>query len=150
MFFLSPVVAAPCNIHPVYSLVAVKGPVRVTKANGRYEATSTISFRMHEVRGAIIVSVEPGVLDHVRGHQIVAERVEHSANGRVEATGSTQAQARSRLGEGIAKLTSEQNNELLREERAYDNVTENGASQSQGPAYGFPGGTNVQDAACTR
>jgi hypothetical protein len=142
--------ANPCNIHPVYSLVAVEGPVRVMKTGSKYEASTTISFRVHEVTGAVIVSVEAGLLEHVRGHQIIANRVAHSGNGRIEAEAASEAQARSQLRDGIRKLTVEQNGELSREERAYDNVTENGASQSQGPSYGFPGGPDVQDPACTR
>lgn len=150
VFFLAAPAPMPCNIHPVYSLIAVRGKVKIAHVNGKYQASSSLSYRVQEVMGAVIVTVEPGVLEHVRGHQIIASRVAHSSNGHVEATGSSEQQARSRLADGIRKLTADQNKELLREERAYDNVTENGAAQSQGPSYGLPGGPDVQDAACTR
>ena len=145
-----PSAAYPCNIHPVYSLAAVRGAMKIVHAHGRYEASSPIAFRVHEVTGAVIVSVEPGLLDHVLVHQIIAQLVARSSGGTVKALGSSAQQARSRLADGIAKMTSDQNAELQREERTYDTVTDNGSEQSQGPSYGLPGGPDVRDPACTR
>ncbi|HZT14066.1 MAG TPA: hypothetical protein VFA29_14800 [Candidatus Baltobacteraceae bacterium] len=149
MFFLA-VSGAPCNIHPVYVLTAVTAPVSVTRTGSKYQASSRISFRIKETRSAVIVSVEPGVLEHVRGHQLIAQRVARSSSGRITAAGSTAAQARAGLARSIRDLTADQNRELLREEHVYDTVTENGAAQSQGPSYGMPGGSDVQDRSCTQ
>ena len=150
LFLLGGLLTAPCDIHPVYALVPKVSAIRVVRIAARYRASTTISFGVKQTREAVIPSVETGLLDHVRGHEIVAHRVARSSNGHLEANGASAAQAKARLQRTIHDLTADQNSELLREERAYDNVTENGASQSQGPAYGFPGGPDVQDAACTR
>ena len=149
-FLLGGLLAAPCNIHPEYMLVPATTAIRVVHDGPRFTASTTVSFRVHEVRPAIIPMIEPGLIEHVRGHQIIARRVARSFNGHLEANGATIGQAKMRLSRAIHDLTADQNNELTREERTYENVTENGASQSQGPAYGLPGGPDVQDAACTR
>lgn len=148
MFFVA-AAGLPCNIHPVYALSAVVSRTKVVRRGNRFRASATIGFGVREVRGATIVTIEPGVLNHVRGHQIIAERVARSSNGQIVATGSSVAQARARLADTVKRMTSEQNGEMTREERAYDDVTQNGAEQSQGPAYGFPGGSDVTDPGCT-
>ncbi len=147
-FFAGP--PLPCNIHPVYALAATVTRVKVARNGRQFHASATIGFTLREVRSAMIVSIEQGLLEHVRGHQIIAQRVARSSNGLVVATGSSAALARAQLNSTVRKMTSEQNAELAREERAYDNVTQNGAEQSQGPSYGFPGGPDVTDPGCTR
>ena len=148
-FLLGGLLAAPCNIHPEYMLVPATTAIRVVHAGSRFTASTTVSFRVHEVRPAIIPMVEPGVLEHVRGHQIIAQRIARSFDGHLDANGTSVAQAKMRLSHAIHDLAADQNTELAREEQTYENVTENGASQSQGPTYGLPGGSDVHDAACT-
>ncbi len=43
----------------------------------------------------------------------------------------------------MAELVRDANIEYARQIHIYDTVTENGRAQSQGPAYGFPGGPNA-------
>src|SRR5579872_619173 len=96
MFFLA--LPLPCNIHPVYALSAsVSHEKIVREGNNRYRASATIGFNVREVRGATIVTIEQGVLEHVRGHQIIAHRVARSSNGLIVANGSSAAQARAQL-----------------------------------------------------
>lgn len=142
--------AAPCNIHPVYSLVPVVSTVKVTHAGAHYRASAAIKFTVRETVPAVIASVEPGAIEHARGHAVIAQRVGRSASGHVEGLGANEGQARAHLKRAIANLADDQNRELAREEHDYDAVTANGAQQSQGPAFGLPGGPDVQDAACTR
>lgn len=136
-------VTVPCNAHPQYAVQASIAGERVRHEGGGYVASAQIHFSLRETQPAIIPSVDPGLLDHVRGHQTVAERVAHSSGGTVEATGATQAQAQARLKQTVNRMRGDLQNELVREEQAYENVTAYGAQQSQGPAYGFPGGEDV-------
>src|SRR5579884_2817865 len=150
MLVLAAMLAAPCNIHPAYTIRPVVSHVSVVRRARSYVASAQIRFSLDTKSPAIIPSADdPGVLQHVEGHLIVARRVVHSSEGMVQANGSSAAQARARLNQTIARMRSDLQKELSREEQAYENVTENGASQSQGPAYGFPGGPDVQ-APCAR
>ncbi len=143
MLLLAALLAAPCNAHPAYAVQPSVSRVRVTRAPAGYIASALIHFTLRNTEPALIPAVDPGLLEHVQGHAIVAQRVVRSSGGTVRANGSSAAQARSRLNQTIARMRADLQNELTREERAYDNVTANGASQSQGPAYGFPGGPDV-------
>jgi hypothetical protein len=137
--------AEPCNIHPAYTLEAATSAVRVQREGGGYVATSSLRFELRDLRPAVLPSVgDPGVLDHVRGHIIVAQRVAKSGGGIVRANGATAALARKRLHESIARMQADAQRELDREEQVYDNVTADGTQQDQGPAYGFPGGADVR------
>lgn len=143
-FIAAALLASPCNAHPVYALAPVESAVNVRREGKVYRASAKLSFRIVERKPAMITSADPGLLDHVRGHQIVAQRVAKSSNGSVQAVGNSSAQAREHLKKALAQLESDQQKELDREERAYDSVTNDGASQSQGPLYGFPGGPDSQ------
>lgn len=144
MLLLAALLTAPCNIHPGYAVEPVVSNTRIVhRANG-YLATARVQFTLRTTSPAIIPSADdPGLLQHVQGHLIVAQRVVRSSGGTVEANGSTAAQARGRLTQTISRMRSDLQHELTREEVAYDNVTANGSQQSQGPAYGFPGGPDV-------
>lgn len=143
--FLAALLTAPCNAHPVYKIVATVSPARVQRVIKGYIATAALTFHVVEKTPAIINSVDPGLLDHVRGHQIIAQRVARSSEGRIRASGSSPGQAQARLKLTVARMTNDVNYELLREEQVYESVTENGAAQSQGPVYGFPGGPDAHD-----
>ena len=143
MLLLAALLAAPCNAHPTYAVAPVVSHERVVRRPGGYVASADVRFTLHTVNPALIPSVDPGLLQHVQGHLIVAQRVVHSSDGTIDANGASASQARARLGETVKRMRTELQNELMREERAYDNVTANGASQSQGPSYGFPGGPDV-------
>jgi hypothetical protein len=145
MLVFAALLAAPCNIHPAYTVNPVVTRVRVVRRGRGYLAAAQIRFTLATKSPAMIASADdPGVLQHVQGHLTVARRVVQSSEGSVQANGSTASQARTRLNQTIARMRSDLQKELTREEQAYENVTENGTSQSQGPAYGFPGGPDVQ------
>lgn len=143
MFLLAALLTAPCNAHPAYAVVSHVSAVRVTARSRGYTASAQLHFTLRETQPAMIPSIDPGLLDHVHGHLVVAQRVVRSSGGLVQANGANAAQAKVQLNQAIARMSADLQNELLREERAYDNVTANGASQSQGPAFGFPGGPDV-------
>jgi hypothetical protein len=142
---LAAVLSAPCNAHPVYVLEAVVSAPRAQRDGRVYRASANFGFHVVEKTPAMISSVDPGLLDHVRGRQIIAQRVARSSVGSVRAAGSSADQARARLQQAIVRLTSDAQKELDREEHVYESVTENGAAQSQGPVYGFPGGPDAHD-----
>jgi hypothetical protein len=145
IFLLAALINTPCNIHPVYELRPVVRNVQVRHAGSAYRATAQLRFEVREKTRAVITSVDPGLLDHVRGHQIIAQRVARSSTDSVRAVGSTAAQARARLDQALAQVRDDLSKELDREERVYDSVTANGTAQSQGPVYGFPGGPDAHD-----
>lgn len=145
LFFLAALISRPCNIHPVYVLQPVVRSVRVQREGKIYRATAQLTFTLKEKTPAVLTSVDPGLLDHVRGHQIIAQRVARSSSGNVTAEGSSASQARSRLNSGVTQTQRDLSKELDREEHVYDSVTQNGAAQSQGPLYGFPGGPDARD-----
>jgi hypothetical protein len=145
IFLAAALLAAVCNANPVYGLKPVVGAVSVRAAGSGYRAAAHVAFDLVKKAPAVVNSTDPGMLAHIRGAQIVAERVARSSNGVIEGFGSTQAQARERLHAAIARVQADLGKELDREEHVYDSVTENGAAQSQGPAYGFPGGPDAHD-----
>lgn len=141
---------APCNSHPQYALQPVISYDAVARSGAVYHASARLRFRLVQKTPALIPSADPGLLDHVQGHYVIARRVVQSSTGTVQATGNTAAQARLRLRQAIARMTSDSQNELFREEHVYDSVTENGAAQSQGPQYGFPGGPDARETCAQR
>ncbi len=108
-----------------------------------YHASAKLVFRVVERTRAVIPNADPGLVDHARGHGAIARRVARASAGSVEGIGRSQVQAKTRLAQGIARLARDAQNELDREERVYDSVTEDGAAQNQGPVYGFPGGRDA-------
>ncbi len=149
MLVLGVLLAAACNAHPAYAVQAVVTNVRVVRRSSGYLASAHIRFTLRTTAPAMIPSVDPGLLDHVQGHLTVAQRVIRSSEGNIEANGSNAGLARTHLDQTAARMRNDLQNELMREERAYDNVTANGASQSQGPSYGFPGGPDAHSP-CTQ
>ena len=135
--------SSPCNAHPIYALRPVESAMTVRRDGRTYRASANLKFRIVEKQPAVITSADPGLLDHVRGHQIVAQRVARSSVGNVQAVGNSAASARAQLKQALARLENDLQKELDREERVYDSVTNDGASQSQGPLYGFPGGPDA-------
>ena len=144
MLLLAALLSAPCNAHPSYAVQSTVAHAHIVRRSGAYVASAQVHFTLHVEQPAMIPSVDPGLLQHVQGHLIVAQRVVRSSGATIEAAGTSPAQARSRLNQTVSQMRSDLQKELMREERAYDNVTANGASQSLGPSYGFPGGPDVQ------
>jgi hypothetical protein len=142
---LAAILSGPCNAHPAYALHPVVSKARVQRLGNAFQATGSVSFRIVELKPAVITSVDPGLLDHVRGHQIIAQRVARSSVGTVRAAGATASQARTRLQQAATRLASDAQKELDREEQVYDSVTNYGSAQSQGPVYGFPGGPDAHE-----
>lgn len=131
-----------CGAHPTYALVRVSEPLTVVRQDGTYRAQTVLRFK---VAPAIVAphGSDRAFNDHVRGHQIVAQRVAGSLNGIISSNGKTPHDARKQLARALSQMTSDQQKELMREERVYDSVTENGRAQDQGPVYGLPGGRNA-------
>ena len=132
-----------CGAHPTYALVRITEPITIVRQGGMYRAQTTLRFR---IAPAIVAphSSDRAFNDHVRGHQIIARRVAGSSNGIISANGKTPRVARKQLQRALNQMTSDQQKELMREERVYDSVTENGRAQDQGPVYGLPGGANAR------
>jgi hypothetical protein len=143
MLLFAVLLAAACNAHPAYAVQPVVSNVHVARKSNGYVATAKLRFTLRTTMPALIPSADPGLLDHVQGHLAVARRVITSSGGSVAANGSSAAQSRAALNQTIARMRSDLQKELVREERAYDDVTANGTQQSQGPQFGFPGGPDV-------
>lgn len=75
------------------------------------------------------------------GYYAIAQRLTQTSE--VESVGSTPAQTRARLAKGVTALARDENLEYARQVHVYDTITDNGRAQSQGPAFGFPGGPNA-------
>jgi hypothetical protein len=148
MLLIAALLTAPCNIHPQYAVQAQVTHVAVVHQSSGYLASAQVHYTLRVTKEALMPSVDDGLMAHVQGHMIVARRVIRSSDGSVRAIGASQAQARARLNQTIARMSGDLQNELNREEAAYDNVTEYGRSQSQGPAYGFPGGSDIVNSVC--
>lgn len=133
-----------CSTHPTYALRAIVTPVAVRREAGAYRATASLRFEVVP-KPSSPHTRDAGFNDHIRGHQIIAQRVARSSVGTSQATGKTAAQARAQLLRAIAQMSLDAQKELDREERVYDTVTEDGAAQDQGPQYGFPGGADAKD-----
>ncbi|HET7815537.1 MAG TPA: hypothetical protein VFL13_14315 [Candidatus Baltobacteraceae bacterium] len=142
MVFLA--AALLCGSHPVYALRAIVSPVAIRREAGEYRASASLRFEIVP-KPATPHTSDRGFNDHVRGHQIIAQRVARSSIGSTQATGKTAAEARSQLLRAIAQMSLDAQKELDREERVYDSVTEDGQAQDQAPQYGFPGGANAKD-----
>jgi hypothetical protein len=141
MLLAALLLAAACNAHPIYAVQPIVSGVRVARHGNAYVASAQLRFTLKTTARAILPrNADAGLRQHVQGHMVVARRVIRSSDGSVEANGSSAAQARTRLKQTIDRMRSDLQSELVREERAYDDVTANGAQQSQGPQFGFPGG----------
>jgi len=137
------VAALSCNAHPQYRIRPIAAHVQVSKERAGYRAVTRVSFALQTVVPAKVPQTDPALRAHVAGHLAVARRVAASSRGRFEAIGGSSARARVRLRQAIARVTSDLQRELDREERVYENVTESGAAQSSGPSFGFPGGPDM-------
>jgi|GEM_PF-1955553 len=135
--------AAPCNADPAYAVRSNPSPVRVAARAGKFVASARVDFSVQQITPALVPSADSGLLDHVHGHLIVAQRVVRSAAASIQANGATAAQAKAHLLQTVTRMRRDLQAELNREERVYDTVTANGAQQSQGPAFGFPGGADA-------
>jgi hypothetical protein len=141
LFFVAAMLGGPCGGPQHYRLAPVTGAVTLRRDAGVYRASATLRFRLVAPPSHKTV-VDRGSADHLRGQAIIAKRVAASSNGTVQAIGSSAAQARLRLRASLDRLRDDTQNELDREERLYDSVTQGGLAQDQGPQFGFPGGQN--------
>ncbi len=132
-----------CSSHPEYTLRPVVSAVSVRRDGPDYRASAALRFTVFPAIRPPATS-DAGFNDHVRGHQIIAQRVAGSSNGSVQANGKTPGDARRQLARALDRLRSDAQKELDREQRVYDSVTQDGLEQNQGPAFGFPGGRNAR------
>lgn len=121
-------------------MVPVVSQVRTAREGSSYQAGARVSFAVRVVKKAGLPD-DAGLRAHVRGYFTIVQRLAQASH--VQAVGTSQSQARARLAKAIAALAHDVNLEYERQLRVYDSVTENGRSQDQGPAYGFPGGPNA-------
>ncbi len=133
-----------CKADPVYTLVRVPAPVRIERNGPMYRAVTRLSFRVTP-RLRPPHTRDAGFNDHVRGRQIIAQRVAGSSNGEISAGAKSERDARAQLRRALNQMTADAQKELMREERVYDSVTEDGMAQDQGPTFGLPGGRNAHD-----
>ncbi len=142
--FLAAVLAAtamsPCNLRPELQLVPIVSQLRIARRVSSYRANARITFAVRTLRKAQL-TVDPSLQVHVGGYYTIARSLIQSSQA--QAVGASAAQARARLNKTIAGLAHDLNSEYQRQQRVYDTVTENGRLQSQGPAFGFPGGPNA-------
>jgi len=138
--------ASPCAFRPDLQLVPALSPVRVVRVGYLFNAAATLTLSARTLRKAAPVK-DAGLRAHVAGYYAIARKLAQASALRANA--GSQAEARVRLARAAAQLVSDANAEYARESRIYDAVTENGRAQSQGPAYGFPGGPNA-DVYCMR
>jgi hypothetical protein len=141
--FLAAALAAAissCAYRPELKMVPAVSQIRIARQGSSYQAGARIAFAVRIVRKAQLPD-DAGLRAHVRGYFTIVQRLAQSSQA--QAVGTSPAQARARLEKTIAALTHDVNVEYKRQLRVYDSVTENGRSQDQGPAYGFPGGPNA-------
>jgi len=135
-----------CALRPQLQLLPAVSHVRIARAAHSYRATAAITLTVRTIKKPA-VSSDPGLRAHVDGYYAIAQRLVQDSQ--VRAVGATPAQARARLLKAVAALAHDVNLEYARQVRVYETVTENGRAQSQGPAFGFPGGPDA-NAYCAR
>lgn len=137
---LAAVASSPCTFRPRLQLTAAISHVRLGRIASSFTASANLMLSVRTAKGATKTN-DAGLRAHVGGFYAIARSLAQTSS--VRAIGSSQTQARVRLGKAVAALVRDANTEYARQIRIYDNVTENGRAQSQGPAYGFPGGPNA-------
>ncbi|MHB8231173.1 MAG: hypothetical protein ACYDG0_10415 [Vulcanimicrobiaceae bacterium] len=138
--------APTCNAHPAYALRALVVRLPVTPAGrGRYEAAARVSFVVETTQRAHVPAGNAAMRDHARGHETIALRYARDSAGTVTAIRATPAAAARALAVAIAQFSQQTGSELQREETLYDAVTSDGATQDEGPRYGFPGGPDATE-----
>lgn len=150
LLLLVTLASAVCDAHPVYALRPVVGAAHLSRAGAGYQAAAQLHFTVTQRTGGGALPADPGLHAHIAGHRTIALRVARTSADSVRGVGATPSQARTRLRDAIARIQSDLSKELDREEHVYDTVTENGAAQSQGPVYGFPGGPDARDTCIPR
>lgn len=131
--------AQPCRLHPQLQLAAAVARARVTPSK-TFDASADVTLTLRTLSPAIAVR-DPGARAHADGYYVIARRLEQRSH--VRAVGTSKAQATARLKRAIAALVRDANAEYARQILVYETVTDNGRMQSQGPAWGFPGGPNA-------
>jgi hypothetical protein len=137
---LAAVASAPCTLRPQLQLAPAVSHVRVVRASSSFTASASLTLSVRTIKKAAATS-DAGLRVHVAGYYTIARSLAQVSS--LRAIGSSQTQARARLGKAVAALVRDANTEYARQVRIYDNVTENGRTQGQGPSYGFPGGPNA-------
>ena len=142
---LATVVSSQCTYRLQLRLTPAVSQVRVVRAASSFTASANLMFLVFV--GSLLTSRaterDPGTRAHIEGYFAIARSLAQTSS--VHAIGSSQTQARARLGKAVAALERDANIEYARQARIYDDVTENGRAQNQGPAYGFPGGPNASE-----
>ncbi len=135
-----------CNAHPAYALRALVVRLPVAPAGrSSYEAAARVSFVVVTTQRAHVPAGNAALRDHARGHDTIALRYARDSAGTVTAIRATPAAAARALTLAIAQFLRQTSSELQREERLYDAVTSDGATQDEGPRYGFPGGPDATE-----
>jgi hypothetical protein len=137
---LAAAASSACAFRPQLQLTPAVSQVRVARASSSFTASANLTLSVRTVKKATLAS-DAGLRAHVEGYYEIARSLAQPSA--IRATGGSLVQARARLAKAAAALVRDANTEYARQVRIYDNVTENGRAQSQGPEYGFPGGLNA-------
>ena len=137
---LAAAASSACVFRPQLQLVPAISRVRVARAAASFTASANLRLTVRTVKAAASVH-DAGTRAHIAGYYTIARSLAQPSA--LRANGGSETQARTRLLRAVAALVRDANTEYARETRIYDNVTENGRAQSQGPAYGFPGGPSA-------
>ncbi|MBV8808334.1 MAG: DUF922 domain-containing protein [Acidobacteriaceae bacterium] len=81
---------------------------------------------------------------HELGHAEIAQKAVSAGAVELTVVASSRAQAERALRVALATQAQTASEQLLRQERLYDRVTDHGKRQAEGPLYGFPGGDDVE------
>ncbi len=132
--------STPCTFRPQLEFTAAVSQTRLVHTSRSFTASAGLMLSVRTMKKAAPAN-DAGLRAHVAGYYAIARSLAQGSS--VRAMGGSQIQARARLARAVAALVRDANTEFARQARIYDTVTENGRAQSQGPAYGFPGGPNA-------
>jgi hypothetical protein len=139
-FALAAAASTACAFIPQLQLTPSVSQIHVVRATRSYTASASLTLSVHTLMKSAPAN-DAGLRAHVAGYYAIARTLAQTST--LRAIGGSESQARARLAKAVAALVRDANAEYLRQMRIYDTVTENGRAQSQGPAYGFPGGPNA-------
>lgn len=99
--------------------------------------------KMTESDSKAVDKFHQDLLFHEEGHMIVAKDVASNCSGEITANGKDRNEATSNLQEKLNEKKARTFELLEEQNKKYDEVTDHGRRQSNGPSQGFPGGNDV-------
>jgi len=140
--------------------IAPNPPVPVKQADGTYKAKAAITWAidksqssitmpyftwpdMTEAEAAALRAYYQALLVHEDGHVTVAAELGKTISVSLTGSGATPAAAVADFKSLVQSRAAKNGADIAQRDADYDNATNHGATQSDGPSYGFPGGSNV-------